>query len=108
MTERTRLEEKREPPVEQQWKKQLQMMNVFDALVYNTDRNRGNMLITPDWKLWMIDHTRAFRRHADAAEVRDVQSMRARHVPEAQGNGRSGCARAPEAVPHELRDRLRC
>ncbi len=65
MTERTRVDEKRAPPVglQLQWQKQLQMMNVFDALVYNTDRNRGNMLITPDWKLWLIDHTRAFRRH---------------------------------------------
>jgi hypothetical protein len=47
-------------PVE--WNKQLQMMNVFDALIYNTDRNSGNLLIAPDWKLWLIDHTRAFRR----------------------------------------------
>jgi cytidylate kinase len=23
----------------------------------------GNILIDSDWKLWMIDHTRAFRRH---------------------------------------------
>jgi hypothetical protein len=45
-----------------QWNKQLQMMNVFDALIYNTDRNSGNLLIAPDWKLWLIDHTRAFRR----------------------------------------------
>jgi hypothetical protein len=47
-------------PVE--WNKQLQMMNTFDALIYNTDRNSGNLLIAPDWKLWLIDHTRAFRR----------------------------------------------
>ena len=63
MTERMRIDKKAEPPEAQQWSKQLQVMNVFDALVYNTDRNRGNMLITPDWKLWMIDHTRAFRRN---------------------------------------------
>jgi hypothetical protein len=37
-------------------------MNVFDALIYNTDRNSGNLIIAPDWKLWLIDHTRAFRR----------------------------------------------
>jgi hypothetical protein len=49
-------------PTSQQWNKQLQMMNVFDALVYNTDRNSGNVLLTQDGKLWMIDHTRAFRR----------------------------------------------
>ncbi len=65
MTERKRIESNAEPPDTQQWNMQLQIMNVFDGLVYNTDRNRGNMLITPDWKLWMIDHTRAFRRNAE-------------------------------------------
>ena len=64
MTERSRVKDNVQPPDEQQWNKQLQVMNVFDALVFNTDRNRGNILITPDWKLWMIDHTRAFRRNA--------------------------------------------
>lgn len=62
MTDKKRNKEKIAPPDEQQWNKQLQIMNVFDELVYNTDRNRGNILITKDWKLWMIDHTRAFRR----------------------------------------------
>jgi hypothetical protein len=63
-TEKTRVKDRVEPPDAVRWNKQLQMMNVFDALAYNTDRNRGNILITPDWKLWMIDHTRAFRRHS--------------------------------------------
>ena len=63
MTEKKRIQDKIRPPDELQWNKQLQMINVFDALVYNTDRNRGNILITPDWKLWMIDHGRAFRRN---------------------------------------------
>lgn len=63
MTERARVKDNVAPPDDQQWNKQLQVMNVFDALVFNTDRNRGNILITPDWKLWMIDHTRAFRRN---------------------------------------------
>lgn len=40
---------------------QLQRMYVFDALIWNWDRNRQNMLWSPDWRLWMIDHTRAFR-----------------------------------------------
>ncbi len=40
---------------------QVQVMRVFDALIQNTDRNQGNMLWTADWKLWLIDHTRAFR-----------------------------------------------
>jgi len=65
MTETKRIKENIKPPDEERWKKQVQIMNVFDELVYNTDRNRGNVLITPDWKLWMIDHTRAFRRFGE-------------------------------------------
>jgi hypothetical protein len=65
MTEGKRLKDKLTAPDEKRRQKQLQMINVFDALVYNADRNRGNILITPDWKLWMIDHTRAFRRNTD-------------------------------------------
>jgi hypothetical protein len=41
--------------------KQLQVMRVFDELIQNRDRNGGNMLWTKDGKLWLIDHTRAFR-----------------------------------------------
>ena len=38
-----------------------QRYRVFDQLIQNRDRNRGNLLYTSNWKLWMIDHTRAFR-----------------------------------------------
>ena len=37
------------------------LMNVFDILVFNADRNLGNILYdTRTWNLWLIDHTRAF------------------------------------------------
>jgi hypothetical protein len=36
---------------------------MFDQLIYNTDRNVGNLLITKGWRIWAIDHTRAFRRY---------------------------------------------
>jgi hypothetical protein len=42
------------------WSCQTQMMRVFDALIYNFDRNLGNMLIDTHDKLWFIDHTRSF------------------------------------------------
>ena len=42
-------------------------MDIFDNLISNDDRNLGNMLIDPEWKLWMIDHTRAFRRNRELA-----------------------------------------
>jgi len=37
------------------------ILRVFDELIQNRDRNGGNLLWTKDWKMWMIDHTRAFR-----------------------------------------------
>ena len=46
------------------WNRQLQTLYIFDQLIYNTDRNQGNILIDSDWKVWMIDHTRAFRQHS--------------------------------------------
>ena len=40
---------------------QIHILRVFDELIQNRDRNAGNLLWTTDWKMWMIDHTRAFR-----------------------------------------------
>ena len=40
---------------------QIHIMRVFDELIANSDRNVGNVLWTIDGKMWMIDHTRAFR-----------------------------------------------
>lgn len=54
---------KAQPPDIQGWDRQMYVVQVFDQLVGNTDRNRGNLVITKDWRIWMIDHTRAFRTH---------------------------------------------
>lgn len=43
------------------WNAQMRLVRVFDALIDNTDRNLGNLLITKTWQVWAIDHTRAFR-----------------------------------------------
>jgi hypothetical protein len=73
MTEEDRVKKNIQPPNDQQWQKQVQIMNVFDALIFNTDRNRGNILIDPNWKLWMIDHTRAFRRIPDLQKADSIK-----------------------------------
>ena len=66
MNQRAMEKEKIEPPSagigQWRWLMQWQVIHFFDNLIYNEDRNQGNVLITPDWSLWMIDHTRAFRR----------------------------------------------
>ncbi len=64
MTERERRETDTRPPAQLRWLRQKQTMRLFDALIYNFDRNRGNMLIDAGWKLWFIDHTRSFRKSA--------------------------------------------
>jgi hypothetical protein len=43
------------------WNDQLRLVRVLDQLIDNSDRNLGNLLITNSWRLWAIDHTRAFR-----------------------------------------------
>jgi hypothetical protein len=41
------------------------VMYLFDELIQNRDRNQGNILWSSDSKMWMIDHTRAFRLGRD-------------------------------------------
>lgn len=70
MTERDRLKDKVVPPDAIRWNFQIQTMRLFDNLVYNTDRNAGNIVIDKDWKIWLIDHTRAFRKYDDLPNAR--------------------------------------
>ena len=37
------------------------LMKAWDNLIANEDRNWGDILITEDWRLILIDHSRAFR-----------------------------------------------
>jgi len=50
-----------QPPDTNDWDKQLYIVRIMNQLVYDTDPNMGNLLITKDWKLWTVDRTRAFR-----------------------------------------------
>ena len=63
MTERRRYAKKIEPPDKTRWNEQIYQVRVFNELVYNTDANQGNLLITNDWKIVLIDFSRAFRTH---------------------------------------------
>ncbi len=61
MSEKERRQKRTMPPDFQAWNNQFQSIMVFDQLIYNVDRTQENILITRDWKIRMIDHTRAFR-----------------------------------------------
>ena len=59
--EATRIEQRQRPDDVSGWSAQLARMAVFVELVHDTDRNKTNILYTRDWKLYMIDFSRAFR-----------------------------------------------
>lgn len=84
------------PPATDSWVNQLNTIRVFDQLIYNTDRNQGNLLITPEWKVWMIDHTRAFRvsrtllkadtlRRIDSGLLKRLKTLTRKEVSDATG-----------------------
>ena len=61
------------PPDSRSWNQQMYRLLVFSALVQDSDRNPGNNLITNEWKVWMIDFTRAFRL---APELQNLDGLR--------------------------------
>lgn len=53
-------------PDPEDYERQQGLRRMFDALIANTDRNMGNMLIrTEDWRLYLIDHSRSFRHETE-------------------------------------------
>jgi hypothetical protein len=63
MTEKVRIRKKQNPDDVEAWRQAISNMRVFDNLIYNDDRNQGNILFDSRWQLWLIDHGRTFRRH---------------------------------------------
>ena len=61
MDEKARIAQNLRGPDGERTAMQVHIMRVFDELIQNRDRNMGNLLWTTDWKMWLIDHTRAFR-----------------------------------------------
>ena len=72
MMERERYEKKLQAPSAFEWMDQMHNVRVFIELVYNTDPNLGNYVITNDWRLYMIDFSRAFRM---SPKLRSAQNL---------------------------------
>ena len=78
MTELDRYKKKLTPPNPEDWNRQMYTVRVFDQLIHNTDRNLGNLVITADWQIWMIDHTRAFRTMKSCPDPKMLQNIDSR------------------------------
>jgi hypothetical protein len=59
--ERERREKNLKPDDYRVLARQRDQMRIFETLLLNVDLNQTNMLYTEDWKLHLIDHSRAFR-----------------------------------------------
>jgi hypothetical protein len=75
MDESERLKKKIQPPNSTLWNEQMYRMRVFSALVRDTDRNLTNVLITPEWKVMMIDFSRGFRLQAELQHLKDLNKI---------------------------------
>ena len=73
MMEKERREKKIRPPRIADWMDQNMQARVFNEFVYNTDANLGNLLITKDWKLILIDFSRSFRWHEELRQPKNLQ-----------------------------------
>ena len=76
MMESERAEQGLRAPNSIAWRRQLQEMYIFDDLIGNIDRNLGNLLIDGDWKLWLIDHSRAFQQGDEIKNAKRVLWVR--------------------------------
>jgi hypothetical protein len=72
MDEDERLKSGLKPPDISNWNGQMHKVRVFSKLIYDTDRNPQNILITGDWKIWIIDFSRAFRTVRKIPEPEDL------------------------------------
>jgi hypothetical protein len=64
-----------QPPQPIEFHRQRMRMAVFAELVGDVDRNKGNILYTRDWRVVMIDFTRAFRLHWDLRSPQTLMSI---------------------------------
>jgi hypothetical protein len=58
-----RIKQDAAPPDPENFARQLAVAKVFDELIFNIDRNLANLLITKNWRIALIDHSRTFTAH---------------------------------------------
>jgi hypothetical protein len=75
MDESERLKKKIQPPRPSEWNEQMYRMRVFSALLRDTDRNLTNVLVTHEWKVVMIDFSRAFRLQSELLHLADLAKI---------------------------------
>jgi len=73
-----------QPPDPGNFERQLAVGRVFDELIMNIDRNLSNLLVTTDWKVALIDHSRSFTPYHGIRNTRNLTRC-SRRLLEAMG-----------------------
>ena len=79
-----------DPAQRQSFYQALFLRRAWDNLLHNKDRNEGDMIITDDWRMILIDHSRAFSSSKDLY-----------HKPK-KGSGREPIRSLPAAFVEKL------
>jgi hypothetical protein len=72
MPEAERLKKGVKPPDIEAWNRQMYKARLFDNLIYNTDRHLNNILVTKDFQIRLIDHSRSFRPFSELKQPKDL------------------------------------
>ena len=107
MMEYDRRGQKIEVPDKESWNKQMYAVRVLQQLVYDTDPNLTNLLITKDWQLWVIDFTRAFRFVQDSARSQRPRAVRPQITGEVARTRQGHAAAESGALADEGRSQCR-
>jgi hypothetical protein len=75
MMERDRFQKKITAPDPDRWNHEMYAARVFHELIADSDFNMTNILITKDWRLWMIDFSRAFRQTKSIQKPKEMTKM---------------------------------
>jgi hypothetical protein len=75
MMEVERYKKKIPPPNMANWLDQMCNVRLFNELVYNSDPTLGNLLITDDWRIGLVDFSRAFRISKDLRKPENLSRV---------------------------------
>lgn len=75
MMESERLSRAVEPAEPALWEDRLHQADLFRQLLHDTDPNPANLLITTDWRLWMVDFTRSFRTYRRLPDPESIERV---------------------------------
>jgi hypothetical protein len=60
------------PKDKEAWERAYLKMELFDQLIYNVDRHLNNVLVTEEFDLRLIDHSRSFRAYRDLKDPKKI------------------------------------